>query len=159
MAKRKIKRKIHLDVGCGFNKAEGYIGMDKRKVDGVDIVHDAEVFPWPLRDGDCAMVAMSHLIEHIKPWKQIELMDEVWRVLVAGGVLAIVTPHAKSHGYMQDPTHCSPWNETTPQYFDPNFPLYQVYRPKPYKIERLFYRMTENIEVAFRKIEEGGQNA
>ncbi len=153
---KKIKPKIHLDVGCGFNKAEGYVGMDKRKVDGVDIVHDAEKFPWPIQDGDCAMVAMSHLIEHIKPWLQIELMDEVWRVLDMGGILAIVTPHAKSHGYHQDPTHCTPWNETTPQYFDPNFPLYQVYRPKPYKIERLFYRMTENIEVAFRKIEEGG---
>jgi len=154
MARRKvkIKPKILLDVGCGFNKQPGYIGMDKRRVDGVDIVHDAEKTPWPLDDDSCAIVAMSHLIEHIKPWHQLDVIDECWRVLENDGLLFIATPHANSFGYLQDPTHCSPWNEATVDYFTPGHPLYEVYRPKPWRKERLVFDRRLNLEVAFRKI-------
>ena len=123
------QQKILLDVGCGFNKQPGYMGMDKRPVDGVDIVHDAEYFPWPLDDECCSVVVMSHLIEHIKPWLQLDIMNESWRVLEAGGFLFIATPYATSFGYSQDPTHCSPWNEATVDYFTPGQALYEVYRP------------------------------
>lgn len=153
---KKIKPLINLDVGCGFNKNPGFIGMDKRKVDGVDIVHDAEIIPWPLKGESCAVVVMSHLIEHIKPWLQIDVIDECWRVLEVGGQLAIATPYATSFGYSQDPTHCSPWNEATPTYFWPDHPLYQVYRPKPWKKKYLTYDVKFNIELAMIKLPEGG---
>lgn len=152
--KKKIKPKILLDVGCGFNKQPGYVGMDRRKVNGVDIVHDAEDIPWPIEDESCSVITMSHLIEHIKPWRQIDVIDECWRVLELDGVLLIATPYATSFGYAQDPTHCSPWNEATPSYFTPGHPLYEVYRPKPWKQERLFYHKQFNLEIAFRKMPE-----
>ena len=152
--RKKVEQKIMLDVGCGFNKQAGYVGLDKRKVDGVDIVHDAEAFPWPLPDSSCAVVVMSHFIEHVKPWKQIDLMNECWRVLDVGGVMMIATPHALSFGYLQDPTHCTPWNEATVEYFVPGHPLYEVYRPKPWTLERRFYDRRANIELALRKMTE-----
>ena len=31
---------IQLDIGCGSNKQKGFVGMDKRDIAGVDIVHD-----------------------------------------------------------------------------------------------------------------------
>ena len=161
MTKKKlpeIKPKIHLDVGCGFNKNPGFIGMDKRAVDGVDIVHDAEVLPWPIKDESCAVVVMSHLIEHIKPWLQIDVINECWRVLEVGGQLAIATPYATSFGYSQDPTHCSPWNEATPTYFWPGSPLYEVYRPKPWAKKHLAFDVKFNIELAMIKLPEGGKN-
>jgi len=149
-----VKQKLRLDVGCGFNKQKGFTGMDKRKVDGVDIVHDAEVFPWPLPDCSCAVVVMSHLVEHIKPWLQIDLMNECWRVLVPDGLLMIATPYATSFGYYQDPTHISPWNEATPTYFIKDQPLYQIYRPKPWKGEKVSWDKHATLEIALRKIEE-----
>lgn len=39
-------KNVKLDIGCGGNKQEGFIGMDKRELPGVDIIHDLEVFPW-----------------------------------------------------------------------------------------------------------------
>ena len=156
MKKKKIVPKINLDVGCGFNKNPGFIGMDKRAVDGVDIIHDAESLPWPLKDESCAVVVMSHLIEHIKPWLQIDVIDECWRVLEVGGQLAIATPYATSFGYSQDPTHCAPWNEATPTYFWPGEPLYEVYRPKPWAKKYLTFDVKFNIEFAMTKILEGG---
>ena len=147
-----LKQKIMLDVGCGFHKNAGYIGMDKREVAGVDIVHDAEILPWPLDDESCSVIAMSHVIEHIKPWLQIDVINECWRILEPGGVLAIATPYATSFGYSQDPTHISPWNEATPTYFFPGKPLYEVYKPKPWKEERLYWDVKTSLEVVMRKI-------
>lgn len=58
---------IRLDIGCGEGKQEGFVGMDYRKVKGVDIVHDVTKFPWPLPD-ECVIVAIaSHLVEHLLP--------------------------------------------------------------------------------------------
>ena len=162
MAKRKkAKQKIMLDVGCGFNKQPGFLGMDKRDVDGVDYVHDAEIVPWPLADESCAVVAMSHLIEHIKPWLQIQTLDECWRILEVGGILAMSTPYGFSYGYKQDPTHCSPWVEATVEYFCAGTPLYEIYRPKPWQIDvgpdnkpKFFYNVRTNMEFVLKKITE-----
>ena len=122
---------IDLDVGCGFNKQPHFLGMDKRNVPGVDIVHNAEAFPWPLHADCCNKILLSHLWEHIKPWLSIDLMNECWRVMKPGGQVLISTPYAGSFGYFQDPTHCNPANEATFTYFDPAYPLYGIYRPKP----------------------------
>ncbi len=37
---KKLKNKagILLDIGCGGNKQKGFVGMDKRKLKGVDII-------------------------------------------------------------------------------------------------------------------------
>lgn len=157
MAKKKAKlnQGYFLDVGCGNNCQKGFVGMDKRPLENVQIIHDAEVFPWPLDSESCEVIVCSHLIEHIKPWIQIDFMNECWRLLKPGGVLMIATPYATSFGYMQDPTHCSPWNEATPEYFASNRFLYSIYQPKPWKIDRLSYDKHFNLEVAFRKISEG----
>lgn len=146
-----IEQKIMLDVGCGLNKQPGFVGMDKRAVDGVQIVHDVCDFPWPLEDESCAVILMSHLIEHIPGNFHIELMDECWRVLEDNGLLIISTPYPNSHGWHQDPTHVATWNESTPHYFVPGNVLYDVYQPKPWKIDRLTFDMLSTLEVAFRK--------
>ncbi len=144
--------KISLDVGCGENVQPGYFGMDKRDLSVVDIVHDAEVIPWPFEDGKCSVIKMSHFVEHVKPWLQIDLINECWRVLGNDGLLLISTPYAGSFRWYQDPTHCASWNELTPYYFEPGNGLYNVYRPKPWKIEKRFWYVYGDIEVAMRKI-------
>ena len=149
---------IRLDIGCGENKiSPAYTGMDRRPLEGVEIVHDLEVFPWPLDDGACLDVVASHVIEHIKPWIFIDFMNEVWRVLKTGGKFALAAPYGVGFLYVQDPTHCNPSNEATWQYFDPKFPLYDIYKPKPWSIDYGFpvWQVSGNIEVLMTKIEEG----
>lgn len=126
--------------------------MDKRDVPGVDIVHDVEALPWPLKKESCAIVMMSHLIEHIKPWLTIDVINECWRVLEPEGLLMVATPYATSFGYFQDPTHCNPWNEATPTYFIKDQPLYNIYKPKPWKGEKLEWAYGANLEFVLRKI-------
>jgi len=150
------KKGINLNIGCGEAVIPNYLGMDKRPLKNVDIVHDLEVFPYPLPDACCHNIVGSHIIEHIKPWLMIELMDELWRIMKPKGALAFSLPYAGSPGFWQDPTHCNGCNEATWQYFDPEYPLYQVYKPKPWKIEKGFpvWQATGNMEVMLIKREE-----
>lgn len=149
---------IRLDIGCGAHPQPGFVGMDIRSLPGVDIVHDIEVYPWPLPD-ECVLTAVaSHLVEHIAPARFgfIRFMDEVWRVLTVGGEFAIATPHGYSPGYLQDPTHCNPCNEATWAYFDPFEPntqgaLWGIYRPMPWRIKYLSWDPSANIEVILVK--------
>jgi len=156
-AVRKIigkEKSVAFDVGCGGNKAKGFIGMDIRKLPGVDIVHDLEVFPYPVPDGCCHTIRASHIYEHIKPWLSIKFMDELWRMLKVGGALALGMPYGVNDNYQQDPTHCNPANFATWQYFDPRYPLYDIYEPEQWEIGVGFpaYQQNGNMEVFMEKI-------
>jgi len=125
--------------------------MDKRRVDGVDIVHDLQIIPYPLPDECCVTILASHILEHLDPRLMIDIMDELWRVMKPEGQLMIGTPYAGTPGFWQDPTHMNAFNEATWTYFDPVMPLYQVYRPMPWKIDRNTWHATGNMEVILAK--------
>ena len=153
-------RGCRLDIGGGNNPNPGFINIDILPLPNVDIVWDLEETPWPLPD-ECVLTATaSHVLEHINPHKGvfINVMNEIWRVLKPNGQFAFVVPHASSHGYQQDPTHCNMLNETTMHYFDPDpegrsmgAQLYNFYRPKPWKIERQYFNPQGNLEVLLTK--------
>jgi predicted O-methyltransferase YrrM len=150
------KKSFLLDLGCGNNKRPGFVGIDKSDIEGVDIIHDLEVFPWPLESESCQTVVGNHIIEHIKPWLTIDFFNECWRVLKPDGQLVLSTPYAGSSWYWSDPTHCNGFTEKTFCYFDPvTWPqLYDIYRPRPWRIEPGFpvYQLNGNIEVIMTKI-------
>jgi hypothetical protein len=152
----KKKGGINLDLGCSDHPNPGFIGIDKRKLPNVDIVHDLEVFPWPVPDNICHNVVGSHIIEHIKPWLQIDFLNEVWRVTKVGGKAAFVHPYGVNNLFIQDPTHCAPLNEASWQYYDPRYPLWQVYKPRPWLITKGFptYQIQGMMECLMTKIEE-----
>lgn len=151
---------IQLDIGGGSNPQSGFINIDIRPLDTVDIVHDLEDIPWPLPDECCLRAIASHVVEHIDPARFgfIKFMDEVWRILKPDGQFAISTPYAMSMGYFQDPTHVNPCNEITWAYFDPlaisaygDGTLFRIYKPKPWRIDHLTYDPAGNMEVLLIK--------
>jgi len=146
---------ILLDIGCGETKqSDRFVGLDKRDLPGVDIVWDLEKFPYPLPDESCLTIIGSHIYEHIKPWLSIDFLNELWRIMMPDGGLALSMPYGVSTGFVQDPTHCNPANQATFQYFDPRFPLYRIYKPKPWLMSYGFpvWQATGNMEVLMNKI-------
>lgn len=151
-------RGVKIDIGCGANKQEDFIGIDIRPLPGVDIVHDLETFPFPL-PSECASLAVSsHVVEHINPHKGIfiDFMNEVWRLLKPRGKFLIATPYAGSTGFFQDPTHVNPCNENTWRYFDPldDSQLWTIYKPKPWKIITNMWQSNGNMEIVLEKRKE-----
>lgn len=153
------KAGIDLDLGCGKKKDPAWVGMDIRAVEGVDIVHNLEDFPWPVPDDCCNNVLASHILEHIKPWKLFDpaggpcVMAEIWRVLKKDGKLLVSAPYGVSPGYLADPTHVKPLTEATFQYFDPRSELYKVYEPEcAFLLESVRYSQESFLELILRKL-------
>lgn len=150
---------IRLDLGCGDHKNPGFIGFDKRKLKGVDIVHDLEQFPYPLADDSCRTIIATHVVEHIKPWLMIDFINELWRIMEPGGQLAIAYPYGVNLHFQKDPTHCNACNQATWTYYDPGYNLYDTYKPKPWFVKNNLWQETGQGEVLMEKltIEEGNK--
>jgi hypothetical protein len=130
----KSARGVLLDLGCGANKTKGAVGVDRRPLPGVDIVCDLFEPPWPIPSNVAHTVVLSHVCEHIIPWKFLDFFAEVHRVCQDGAGVMIAAPYGIGPRWQQDPTHCRPITEATFAYFDPEHPskLWEVYQPPPF---------------------------
>jgi SAM-dependent methyltransferase len=94
-----------LDLACGQNKTAGFWGVDIAKAPGVDQVVDLTKTPWPFKVASVEEVACNHFLEHLDGPQRVAFMEELYRVLKAGGKATIVTPYWASMRAVQDPTH------------------------------------------------------
>jgi predicted O-methyltransferase YrrM len=145
------KKGILLDVGCRDRKERNWVGLDGTIGPDVDIVHDLERFPYPIEDGSCITIKAAHVAEHINPRLFFRWMDELWRMLKVDGQLVLSAPYGGSIGYWHDPTHVCHITEVTFQFLDPDFVLYQQYRPRPWNIEHAAWQPNGNVEAILRK--------
>lgn len=129
--KQELKERpvLKLDLGCGKNKAQGFLGIDRRKFEGVDgitdltakrWIFDGEGFEglvrmqgsleaWYLPDSSVTEVHCSHFLEHLNHNQEdparVRFMNELYRVLIPGGKATIITPHWASNRAYGDFTH------------------------------------------------------
>lgn len=106
---------IRLDIACGARKKEGFTGIDKIKLPGVDIVWDLEKFPYPFDDNSIDEVWCSHYIEHTSD--MIAFMEELYRIMKPGSKAMIIAPYYASIRCWQDPTHKRAISECSFLYF------------------------------------------
>lgn len=108
---------LKLDLGCGKNKAAGFLGVDSIQFEGVDVVHDLadRSQPWPWADSSVDEVNCSHFIEHLtnfnEKWERVWFFNELYRVLKPGAKCTLIFPHWCSNRYYGDPTHKEPFSE------------------------------------------------
>jgi hypothetical protein len=104
VAQESIGEPIRLDLGAGKNKRAGFIAVDIRPFDGVDVVTDLTK-PWPWADGSVSEVHASHFIEHLDGYERIHFVNELYRVLVPGGKATLIVPNWASNRAYGDLTH------------------------------------------------------
>ena len=68
-----------------------------------DIVHDLDVFPYPLADDSFDQILMQDVIEHVS--EPIRVLEELHRIGRPGARIHIRTPHYSSVLAYGDPTH------------------------------------------------------
>jgi SAM-dependent methyltransferase len=97
---------LKFDFGCGQTKMPGHTGVDFANVEGVDIVYDLTEFPYKFaKDNSASEIFCSHFFEHLDGMQRVKFMQECYRILVPGGKLSIIVPHASSERAFQDYTH------------------------------------------------------
>lgn len=105
---------IKIDLGCGKNKRDGFIGVDSIDFEGVDVVLNVGKDPWPWEDNTVDEVHASHFVEHLEADERIHFVNELHRVLkdpvydrgqIVSGKCTVIVPHWSSQRAYGDLTH------------------------------------------------------
>ncbi|NIV32700.1 MAG: methyltransferase domain-containing protein [Anaerolineae bacterium] len=123
-----------LDLGCGNNKRPGAWGVDIAECQA-DQRFSLDETPWPLPDDHFTIVYAIQVLEHLE--SRTRTMEEIWRVCQHGALVVVSVPDGCCPGYVQDPTHRSPWNIGTFLYFCPEQFIKGSEMP-PYEIQAHF---------------------
>jgi ubiquinone/menaquinone biosynthesis C-methylase UbiE len=113
-----VREPLRLNLGSGNAPLDGYVNVDLRQREGVEVVADATALPF--EDGAVVEVNASSLLEHFED--PYGVLDEVHRVLSAEGVFTMRVPSPWSQAGLLDPTHVfladlKLWREILSGYF------------------------------------------
>ena len=82
---------MKLNIGCGFEKKEDFINIDRaREVDPDKVVDIESGLPFP--DNSFEYIYSEHCLEHIKPDKWAFVLNEIYRVAKEGCILELYLP-------------------------------------------------------------------
>lgn len=104
-----------IDLGGRFNCPAGYISVDRMDA---DMNCDLNL-GLPFEDNSLGVIRAYHTLEHLK--SSINFMNEAYRCLAPGGLLAIEVPSTSGPGAWMDPTHISFFNDFSFRYYTDEF--------------------------------------
>ncbi len=104
-----------LDIGCGTDKVQGAVGIDRVKLPGVDVVHDLNKFPYPFKNETFDEVYLLDVIEHLD--NVVGVIEECYRLLKPGGKLHIRVVYWNHKYAWSDPTHNRGFSEISFEFF------------------------------------------
>jgi predicted SAM-dependent methyltransferase len=105
---------MKLNLGCSDRHQPGCINVDI--VPPCDQIADLSA-AWPWETSSIDFVYAHDIFEHLP--SKIHTMNELWRVLKAGGRAEIIVPSAcRGAGAFQDPTHSSLWVANDFEYYE-----------------------------------------
>ena len=83
---------IKLNLGCGFDKRDGFVNADNFSECEPDVHIDIEQTPWPLADNSFDYILMKHVLEHVgADFKTFAcVMRELYRVTAPGASLTFM---------------------------------------------------------------------
>lgn len=93
---------FRVDLGCGFVKPPGFIGIDNlsgiqtqipNEENAPDVLMDLSSSPLPFADGSCEEIRSSHFLEHSN---LLHILAESHRCLRTGGIFLFAVPYANS---------------------------------------------------------------
>ena len=133
-----------LDLGCGNKKREGAIGIDFNSRTAADVIHDLNVFPYPLEDSSFDEIYLDNTLEHLDD--VIRVMEETHRICKLGGLVKVIVPYFRSIWACIDPTHRHFFTVDSFAYFDPDHPICDryAYSLARFKVEKTVFN--ENLK-------------
>jgi ubiquinone/menaquinone biosynthesis C-methylase UbiE len=136
---------VKIDLGCGPNKKEGYLGIDILPLPGVDHVVNLEEGLSFLPDNSVDEFYTSHFLEHVDNFSLIT--REIYRTARKGATVKVIVPHHSNPYYYSDYTHKRFFGLYTFHYFSRDEKKYKRKVPR-YDQEISF--VIDNIKLIFR---------
>lgn len=98
---------MKLNMGCGFNKLDGFVNIDRHPECQPDRVIDLETLPWPFADDQVDEMVFNHSLEHMgqDPKNFLGIIKEIYRICCASALVRINVPHPRHDWFIHDPTH------------------------------------------------------
>ena len=137
---RSAEKKI-LDVGCGWNKTPGAIGIDSNAKTHADVIHDFGAIPYPFPENEFDEIVCRHVIEHVPD--VMALVTELYRIAKPGGRITIVTPHYSDHSSYVSPTHRWHLSSFSLWFFSEDPGVYDYYAPAHFVQRRVRVRLLQ----------------
>ena len=143
----KNKNQIKLDIGCGKNKKEGFVGIDIDPGSNADII--ASALDLPFEGSSVDEMNCSHLVEHFSPKDAQIFFDEIYRVLKEGGkvFLKIDRDWSEKRLLRKDPEHKKRYSVKDIKEMVKNFSFSKVER----KIYRFGWKLRNKLFVELKK--------
>jgi predicted SAM-dependent methyltransferase len=111
------KKLLKLDLGCGANPINGYLGIDIGYKKPNIIQSDVFSYLRKTKKNSVSHIYSRHYLEHETSENIIKLMKEIDRVLIKQGEMIFIVPHFSNPYYYSDPTHKTPWGVHSFSYF------------------------------------------
>lgn len=130
---------MKLNLGCCDRHFPGFLNVD---VDPpADFIADLTK-PWPWPDSSVEEILAFDVFEHLPNKRQT--MNELWRVLVPGGIARIGVPTGPGVGAWCDLTHVSVWTAGDFEYYEKGNFARERFRNSPYYGVKADFRIVEH---------------
>ena len=115
---------MKLNIAAGQQPIPGFKGIDI--AEGADIVHDLNVFPWPIKSNTVTEAVCSHYAEHIPHYRPefngVDgwwlFFDELSRIMKRNATATFTHPYVWNDRAFWDPTHVRFIHEMAYYYLD-----------------------------------------
>lgn len=94
---------MKLNLGCGKDIKSEYINLDMRKIKGISLVCNLEIFPYPFQDAVFDEIYCNNILEHLDD--VVKVMEELHRISKPNARIIIRVPHFTCQYAFADPTH------------------------------------------------------
>jgi predicted SAM-dependent methyltransferase len=98
---------LKLNLGCGFDKRDGWLNVDNFPECQPDQLLNIEDTPWDLPTDGIDEIQMKHVLEHVGADFKVfaAVMRELHRIAAPDGIIEIQVPHVRHDTFWSDPTH------------------------------------------------------
>ncbi len=110
-------KKLHL--WCGYDLKPGYINQDIVALEGVDMVFNLDIFPYPFDDNTFDEIYSAHVLEHVTDLGKV--MEELTRICKPWAEIKTIVPYFTNPWTRADYTHKRWFTTASFDYFRPEF--------------------------------------
>lgn len=116
---------MKLNLGAGQYIKKAFTNVDQFPLEGIDVVHNLTVFPYPFEDNSADEIVAYDVIEHLPSHVSgentvLKFVTECHRILKPGAELFIQTPRYDAEFLYIDLTHVRGFHEKSFDFLDPS---------------------------------------